>query len=93
MVIFVVDASRKDRFEEAQSELKKLLFERELKGIPFLVFANKEDLQEAEHSVQKLQDILAISDNENQRRIFVQPSCALTGAGLYEGLDWILSRK
>lgn len=41
-VIFVVDATDVDRLVEAQSELTKLMTERELKDASLLIFANKE---------------------------------------------------
>lgn len=41
-VIFVVDASDRSRFDEAQNELSKILYERELKDALFLIYANKQ---------------------------------------------------
>lgn len=41
-VIFVVDASDRSRFEEAQNELSKIVNERELKDALFLIYANKQ---------------------------------------------------
>lgn len=41
-VIFVVDASDRSRFEEAQNELSKILYERELKDALLLIYANKQ---------------------------------------------------
>lgn len=41
-VIFVVDATDADRLTEAQTELNKLMTERELKDASLLIFANKE---------------------------------------------------
>lgn len=41
-VIFVVDASDRSRFKEAQNELSKIVNERELKDALFLIYANKQ---------------------------------------------------
>lgn len=41
-VIFVVDASDRSRFEEAQNELSKIVNEKELKDALFLIYANKQ---------------------------------------------------
>lgn len=41
-VIFVIDASDRSRFEEAQNELSKILYERELKDALLLIYANKQ---------------------------------------------------
>merc|ERR1712072_622702 len=46
-VIFVVDSNDKDRMEEAESELSRLLVEPQLKDAHLLVFANKQDLPDA----------------------------------------------
>ena len=40
-LIYVVDAADEDRVAEAGKELRSLLEEKELKGVPVLVFANK----------------------------------------------------
>lgn len=41
-VIFVIDASDRSRFEEAQNELSKILYDRELKDALLLIYANKQ---------------------------------------------------
>jgi small GTP-binding protein len=89
-VIFVVDSNDKDRVEEACEELQMLLREDELKDALVLVFANKQDLPNA-LTVAEVTDALKL---QNVRRHLwkVQPSNAVTGMGLYEGLDW-LSQK
>ncbi|KAK8395918.1 hypothetical protein O3P69_005797 [Scylla paramamosain] len=46
-VIFVVDATDVERLPEAQTELTKLMTERELKDASLLIFANKENSEHA----------------------------------------------
>ena len=46
-VIFVVDSADKERIEIAKQELELMLQEEELKGVPVLVLANKQDLPNA----------------------------------------------
>lgn len=41
-VIFVIDASDKSKFDEAQKELSKIVSEKELKDSLFLIYANKQ---------------------------------------------------
>jgi hypothetical protein len=41
-VIFVLDTSNRERLTEAQSELVKLVQEKELKEASLLIFANKQ---------------------------------------------------
>ena len=47
LVIFVVDSADKSRFQLASFELKKLLADDRLHGIPLIVVANKQDLPRA----------------------------------------------
>lgn len=86
-LIYVVDSNDRDRLDDARSELEQMLREPELEGLPVLVFANKQDLPNA-MSVAEVSDrlgLLAI----RERDWFVQASCAGSGDGLYEGLDWL----
>jgi GTPase SAR1 family protein len=46
-VIFVVDSADKERIEVAKQELELMLQEEELKGVPVLLLANKQDLPNA----------------------------------------------
>merc|ERR1712227_487372 len=43
-LIYVVDSSDSRRLEESSAELKELLAEDKLQGVPILVFANKQDI-------------------------------------------------
>jgi signal recognition particle receptor subunit beta len=46
-VIFVVDSADRDRIEVSKQELELMLQEEELKSVPLLVLANKQDLPNA----------------------------------------------
>uniref|UniRef100_A0A8C6P1Z5 ADP-ribosylation factor 5 n=1 Tax=Nothobranchius furzeri TaxID=105023 RepID=A0A8C6P1Z5_NOTFU len=81
-LIFVVDSNDPERIKEAADELHRMLEEDELTGVPVLVFANKQDLPRA-MSISDITDALSLSG------WFVQPSCAVRGNGLVEGLDWL----
>ena len=43
-LIYVVDSKDEERFEQVKEELQSIMKEDELKGIPLLVLANKQDL-------------------------------------------------
>ncbi|CAN9512609.1 unnamed protein product [Ophioblennius macclurei] len=88
-LIFVVDSSDHQRMKEAADELHTLLEEDELRGVALLVFANKQDMPGAA-SAADVTDALGLSGVSNPW--FVQPSCAVTGSGLAEGLDWLSDR-
>ena len=87
-IIFVVDSNDRDRIQEAKNELFIMLQEEELRDIPILVFANKQDLPNA-MSVEEITDKLELNSIPDTRSWFITPSCATTGDGLCEGLDWI----
>merc|ERR1712130_512782 len=86
-LIFVVDSNDRDRIPEANEELSKMLAEDELRDAILLVFANKQDLPNAA-PVAELQDKLGLSALR-YRKWYIQSTCATTGDGLYEGLDWL----
>jgi len=86
-LIFVVDSNDRDRVGEAHDELHRMLNEEELRGAAVLVLANKQDLPGA-MSVAELTDKLGMHSLRN-RRWYTQATCATTGEGLFEGLDWL----
>jgi len=86
-VIFVLDSNDKDRVGEASEELRKMLSEDELKDACVLVFANKQDLPSAMR-VAEITDKLGLHQLRN-RKWYIQSTCATSGDGLYEGLEWL----
>jgi ADP-ribosylation factor protein 1 len=85
-LIFVVDSNDRERVNEAAEELQKMLNEDELRDAAILVFANKQDLPNA-MSVAELTDKLGL--HNIRRKWNIQSTCATSGDGLYEGLDWL----
>ena len=86
-LIFVVDSNDTDRLEAARDELHKMLNEDELRNAVVLVFANKQDLPNA-LSTSEMTERLGLHQLRS-RQWFIQATCATTGDGLYEGLDWL----
>jgi len=94
-LIFVVDSNDRDRIDDlkeyersAKEELHRTLEEDSMKNVPVLIFANKQDLPAA-MSVKEVTERLGLS--KRSQKWYVQGSCATTGDGLYEGLDWLAS--
>lgn len=85
-LIFVVDSSDKDRVDIAREELQRMLGEEELRDAILLVFANKQDM--GVMSVPEITERLGLHSLKG-RDWFIQGTCALTGDGLYDGLDWL----
>merc|ERR1711934_591956 len=86
-LIFVVDSSDRDRIEDVREELTKMLHEDEMRDAALLVFANKQDLPNS-MSAAEITEKLGLQSMRN-RQWFIQSTCATTGDGLYEGLDWM----
>ncbi|KAJ2538003.1 Arf GTPase arf1 [Coemansia sp. RSA 1933] len=86
-IIFVVDSNDLDRMNEARDELQRMLNEDELRDAALLVFANKQDLPNALDG-DKIREALGLRSLKN-RKCYIQRTCATTGDGLYEGLDWL----
>jgi len=85
-LIFVVDSSDKDRVDIAREELMRMLGEDELRDAVLLVFANKQDM--GVMSVPEITEKLGLHTLRG-REWYIQGTCALTGDGLYDGLDWL----
>jgi len=93
-IIFVVDSNDRERIDDsagsentAKEELHRMLAEDELRDAVLLVFANKQDLPNA-MSVNEITERLGLNALRN-RKWYIQATCATTGDGLYEGLDWL----
>jgi ADP-ribosylation factor protein 1 len=88
-IIFVVDSNDPQRIDSARDELQRLLREDELADATLLIFANKQDMPNAMTCTQ-MSDKLGLNGGlKGARKWYVQPCCAQTGDGLYEGLQWM----
>merc|ERR1712014_112018 len=85
----LVDSVDQFRIDVACRELHKLMGEAELRDLPLLVYANKQDLDGA-LSRQEITEKLQMNDMMHTTW-HVQLACARDGEGLYEGLDWLSS--
>ncbi|XP_016092582.1 ADP-ribosylation factor 1-like [Cyprinus carpio] len=86
-LIFVVDSNDRERVNEAREELTRMLAEDELRDAVLLVFANKQDLPNAMNAAE-ITDKLGLHALRH-RNWYIQATCATSGDGLYEGLDWL----
>eukprot|EP01084_Bolivina_argentea_P076726 139085_1 len=97
VVIFVVDSNDRERIDDssgfsfnAQHALNNLLEEPELKDCTYLIWANKQDLPNC-MSVDEIAKRLNILKHKKKfgNKINIIGCCAISGDGLYEGLDWV----
>ncbi|QRV76404.1 ADP-ribosylation factor family [Ceratobasidium sp. AG-Ba] len=89
-IIYVIDSSDQDRLQTSRAELLTMLAEEELKGVPVLVFANKQDMP-GSLKPGEISDRLGLAGAEKSREWSVRGSCATKGEGLEEGLDWLVA--
>jgi ADP-ribosylation factor protein 1 len=83
----VVDSNDRERIGEAKEELNRMIQEDELREAALLIFANKQDLPNAMNAAE-VTDKLGLHEMRN-RAWYIQATCATSGDGLYEGLDWL----
>ena len=84
--IFVIDSNDKERFKQSREALSLLIFNDEVKNIPLLVLANKQDLPMAYLPI-KIIEILDMEKIKNNKWL-VQGTSAINGKGIKEGFDW-----
>eukprot|EP00388_Colpodella_angusta_P017367 GDKJ01042942.1.p1 GENE.GDKJ01042942.1~~GDKJ01042942.1.p1 ORF type:complete len:192 (-),score=49.93 GDKJ01042942.1:63-638(-) len=87
-IIFVVDSADRERVAETASELNQLLAHPKLAGAPLLVFANKQDLEDAVEA-NEISTHLSL-DKIDDRALNIQACSALNNFGLNEGLQWVI---
>lgn len=88
-LIFVVDSSDRERISEAREELFGILESDEMRGVPVVVLANKQDLPNALSPSQMIDQLNM--HKLTGRKWYVQASCASTGDGIYEGMHQLAS--
>ncbi|XP_013073403.2 uncharacterized protein LOC106060155 [Biomphalaria glabrata] len=83
-LLFIVDSADVSRFPEAKEELFNVIKADEMRGVPVVVVANKQDLPGAA-STAEVADRLGLTEM-NDRKWFVQGACAVNGEGIYEAM-------
>ena len=86
-VIFVVDSSDKERMEEAREELESILQDDRIRNASLLVFSNKVDMP-GSLTTSEVTDKLGLHKHR-AREWFIQATCAVTGEGIVDGLEWL----
>ncbi|XP_013421175.1 ADP-ribosylation factor-like protein 5B isoform X2 [Lingula anatina] len=86
-IILVVDSTDRERLTITKEELHKMLAHEDLKKSAVLIYANKQDVKGAMSSAEISRQLNLTSIKDHSWNI--QACCALTGEGLYQGLEWI----
>ncbi|XP_015665917.1 ADP-ribosylation factor 1-like [Protobothrops mucrosquamatus] len=84
-LIFIVDSMDYYRFEEARLELEALLDADDLRGVPLMLLANKQDLPEARSSMEVAERMGVRKISGRKWRI--QGCSALSGVGIPEAME------
>ncbi|CAG2235362.1 ARF1_2 [Mytilus edulis] len=83
-LIYVVDSNDKDRLCEAREELYGILNSANMRNVPVVVIANKQDMPDAlDPSI--VAGCLNL-DRMKKRKWKIQGACAKTGTGLFESM-------
>ncbi|QSL65465.1 hypothetical protein MERGE_002776 [Pneumocystis wakefieldiae] len=83
------DSTDIQRLSATTKELNAILNEKELSNIDLLVFANKQDAPNA-LNIEEISETLNLVDMKGRNWTII-PTCAITGEGLNEGLDWLVN--
>uniref|UniRef100_A0A4W3J779 ADP-ribosylation factor-like protein 1 n=1 Tax=Callorhinchus milii TaxID=7868 RepID=A0A4W3J779_CALMI len=87
-VIYVVDSCDKDRMGISKSELVAMLEEEELKKAILVVFANKQDMDQA-MTPSEVANALGLSALKDRKWQIFKTS-AVKGTGLEEAMEWLI---
>ncbi|KAF1364575.1 ADP-ribosylation factor [Lizonia empirigonia] len=87
-LIWVVDATDRERVGDCRQELAGLLLEERLSGASLLVFKNKSDVPGA-MSEDEVREGLGLDDIKTHKWTIMSCS-AMTGLNLQEGLQWVV---
>ncbi|ORX44988.1 ADP-ribosylation factor 2 [Piromyces finnis] len=90
-LIMVIDSTDVERLNIVSEEMNKIFQSEILQDASILIFANKQDCKGALSAAEITEKLNLTSVKD--RNWHIQSCCALTGDGLYDGLDWILSTK
>lgn len=90
-MIYFIDVNDSKRFQESKHELENLLKNREIVNVPLLLFGNKIDLPEAK-SFNEISDVMDFKTLLKDRKWKYQETCATSGEGIFEGLNWIIEQ-
>mmetsp|Transcript_8263 Transcript_8263/g.8131 ORF Transcript_8263/g.8131 Transcript_8263/m.8131 type:complete len:88 (+) Transcript_8263:285-548(+) len=82
--------SNADNIQLSKATLQELLRDDLLRGLPFLIVANKKDISN-DFTEEQLTEMLELDRSKKDQWEIVK-ACATTGEGLREGLLWLLAR-
>jgi GTP-binding protein SAR1 len=93
-LIFIIDASNRERLPEARYELLNILNDDEIQSMPLLILANKIDKIDTAYSENELRYHLQIEKylNEENSRIKLCMCSIKRNEGYTDGLKWLIKQ-
>ena len=89
-VIYVVDSHDHERLDESKEAFDKMIVNESLEGVPLLLLANKQDLQEI-ITTEELKALFKESSHKlGKRDVKVMGVSALNGDGVNTGIQWLV---
>lgn len=88
-IIFVVDSTDRKRLEECRDALLDVVTDEEIEGVPVLMMANKQDVED-HLEVQDVKELFnPIAEHLGARDSRVLPMSAIKGEGVKEAVEWL----
>lgn len=89
-IIYTVDSNDRARVQESKRSFDTMISNPNLKGVPLLLIANKQDIEEC-MGVREVKPIFQDNaESIGKRDCMVLPTSGLTGDGVEEGIDWLV---
>ena len=89
-LVFVIDATDRERIARAKIELSGLASDQALQSVPFLLMFNKIDMAEQRMSLEELTERLGVEELSQNRVINFQECSAKTAEGVWEGVSTLV---
>ena len=88
-IIYVVDSSDRERIEQSKETFNSMIKNENVRGVPLLVAANKQDLVDC-MGVREVKPLFEDNlDLVGAREVMTLATSGLTGDGVVEGIDWV----
>jgi len=85
-LFYVIDSSDVDRVNESREELHAICEHQDMRGVPVVIMANKQDLANAMAPAELVKRLNLDKLAETRNKWFLQRTCAKTGEGVYEAM-------
>lgn len=92
LILFVIDSSSPNRLQESCSVLRDLSESDDIKDVPMLILANKQDSEDAMNVENVTREVNSLINKIDPKEGGVLGCSALTGQGVVEAIEWMQSR-